>query len=262
MGMNHDGFDFGIDIPLHLQEYQDIWRLDLHMVLQKVFSDKSSPNRLRVSSTTNGFHALLAVIKPTHPLCHESPSTIIGDPPSQTANEDLPRFWARFYDQGVLDTIFLHGHFDPTSKHTVDRFLRKCIHGKYLIQATRNDRNDSSKQRDFEPSSLPLTLESYLARDDSPTITGIPDTKLNTPYSRPPPRTNRESFRPYIKKVQALTATGDIDLHYSPNELEDVLIQQLDQEDQCACLFVVLLIDSNNVAPLVRSMLRIFSSRL
>jgi hypothetical protein len=139
MGMIHDGFEFGIDIPLHLQENQDIWCLDLHTVLQQVFSDKQSKNQLRVSSTTtNGFHKLLAILKPTtHPLCRESPSTIIGDgdPPSQSSDKDLPTFWAGFYDQDVLDTIFLHGNFDPKSKHTLDRFLRKCTHGQYLIKA-------------------------------------------------------------------------------------------------------------------------------
>jgi hypothetical protein len=237
LGMNHDGFEFGIDIPLHLQENQDIWRLDLHSVLQKAFSEKSSPNRLRIASTTNGFHALLAVIKPTHPLCHESPSAIIGDPPTQLDNEALPTFWARFYDQGILETVFLHGHFDPTSKHTLDRFLRKCTHGKYLLKATRDDRNDSSKQRDFEPSSLPLTLESYLARDDSPLQNTVPSTfpKVHTPYSRGQ-RSNRDSFRPFVKKIQALTASGDTDLPYSPRDLEEVLVHQLTQSDQRACL--------------------------
>jgi hypothetical protein len=90
--MNHDGFEFGIDIPLHLQENQDIWHLDLHSVLQKVFYKKSSPNCLRVASTANGFHALLAVIKSTHPLCHESPPAIIGNPPTQLKHKDLPTF--------------------------------------------------------------------------------------------------------------------------------------------------------------------------
>jgi hypothetical protein len=238
MGMNHDGFEFGVDIPLHLQENQDIWRLDLHSVLQRAFYDKSSPNRLRVSSTTNGFHALLAVIKPTHPLCHESPSTIIGDPPTQNDNEDLPTFWARFYDQGILDTVFLHGHFDPSSKHTLDRFLRKCIHGTYLLKATREDRNDPTKKRDFEPLSLPLTLESYLARDDSPLkiITPPRFSKAVNPYARGQ-RTNRDSFRPFVKKIQALTASGDTDLPYSARDLEEVLVHQLTQSDQRACLF-------------------------
>jgi hypothetical protein len=246
LGMNHDGLEFGVTIPLHLQEHQDLWRLDLHTVLQKAFTDKSSKNRLRVASTTNGYHALLAVIKPSHPLCHESPSSIIGDPPSQRPDEDIPTFWARFHDQGVLDTVFLHAKFDPTSKHTVDRFIRKCTHGSYLLKATRDDRNDTSKHQDFAPSSLPLTLESYLARDDSPS-------KLTSANHYPKPfdknrhsretfpfdksRTPRDQFRPYIKKVQELTASGDTDLPYSGTVLEDVLVYQLQQADQRACLF-------------------------
>jgi hypothetical protein len=60
------GFNFGTDVPHHLQEHQDIWRLNLHMVLQKVFSDRLSSSCLRVSSTTNhGFHALLAIFEPS-----------------------------------------------------------------------------------------------------------------------------------------------------------------------------------------------------
>lgn len=242
LGMNHDGFEFGNNIPLHLQEYQDIWRLDLHTILQKVFPDKNSTNRQRVASTTNGYHALLAVIKPSHPLCHESPSSIIGDPPSQESHENVPTFWARFHDQGVLDTVFLNGHFDPSSKHTVDRFIRKCTYGPYLLKATREDRKDPSLLRDFEPSSLPLTLESYLARDDSPTMTSPPS--YSKPYSAPiKPRDSysanktRESFRPYVKKVQALTAASDTDLPLSASDLEDVIVQQLQQTDKRACLF-------------------------
>ena len=239
MGMNRDGFEFGIDIPLHLQENQDIWRLDLHSILQKAFSDKTSKNRLRVTSTTNGFHALLAVMKPTHPLCHESPSTIIGEPPTQLENEDLPTFWARFLDQGILTTVFLQGTFDPSSKHTIDRFLQKCTYGKYLLKATRDDRKDSSKKQDFEPSSLPLTLESYLARDDSPSqVCDL--TSSTSQYSRPSSRSsrpNRDSFRPYIKKIQELTCTGDTDLPYSTRDLEEVLVHQLTNADQRACLF-------------------------
>jgi hypothetical protein len=42
--MNHDGFKFGVDIPLCLQENQDICHLDLHSVLQKAFYENTSPN--------------------------------------------------------------------------------------------------------------------------------------------------------------------------------------------------------------------------
>jgi hypothetical protein len=246
LGMNHDGLEFGVNIPLHLQEHQDLWRLDLHSVLQKAFTDKSSSNRQRVASTTNGYHALLAVIKPSHPLCHESPSSIIGDPPAQASHEDIPTFWARFHDQGALDAVFLNAKFDPSSKHTVDRFIRKCTHGPYLLKATRDDRNDPSKKQDFEPSSLPLTLESYLARDDSPTkqMPRNPYSKtFDKPFDKRTPRdhfsnrTPRDPFRPFIKKVQELTSSGDTDLPYSGTDLEDVLVTQLQQADQRACLF-------------------------
>jgi hypothetical protein len=54
LGVNHDGIAFGQNIPLHLQEHQDLWRLDLHTVLQKAFSDKTSVNCKRVATTTNG----------------------------------------------------------------------------------------------------------------------------------------------------------------------------------------------------------------
>ena len=240
--MNHDGFEFGTNIPLHLQEYQDIWRLDLHTILQKVFPNKASPNRQRVASTTNGYHALLAVIKPSHPLCHESPSSIIGDPPSQELHENVPTFWARFHDQGVLDTVFLNGHFDPSSKHTVDRFICKCTYGPYLLKATCEDRKDPSILRNFEPSSLPLTLESYLARDDSPTVPSLqPYTKQYSAPLKPrdsyPTHKTRESFRPYVKKVQALTAASDTDLPLSESDLEDAIVNQLQQSNQRACLF-------------------------
>jgi hypothetical protein len=76
--MNHDGLKFSANIPLHLQEHHYLSCLDLHNVLQKAFTDKSSSNRQQVASTMNGYHALLAVIKPSHPLCHESPSSVIG----------------------------------------------------------------------------------------------------------------------------------------------------------------------------------------
>jgi hypothetical protein len=156
--MNHDGFEFGDNIPLHLQEFQDIWCLDLHTILQKAFSDKSSTNHQGVASTTNIYHVLLAVINPSYPLCHESPSFIIGDPPSQQANANIPTFWAYFHDQGVLDLVFLHANFDPSSKHTGDWFIHKYTYGSYLLKATHDNQKDTSKHIDFEPSSYIIML--------------------------------------------------------------------------------------------------------
>jgi hypothetical protein len=117
------GFEFGTNIPLHLQEFQDIWQLDLHNILQKSFPDKNSENCQWVAFTTTSYHALLAVIKPSHPRCHEYPSSVIGEPPSQDPHENVSKFWACFHDQGFLDTVFLKAHFDPSSKHAVDRFI-------------------------------------------------------------------------------------------------------------------------------------------
>jgi hypothetical protein len=148
---------------------------------------------------------------------------------------------------GLTDTVFLNAKFDPSSKHTVDRFIRKCNHGPYLLKATRDDRHDPSKTQDFEPSSLPLTLESYLARDNSPTkqvprnpyskLFDKPFDKNRTPHDNFSTCTPRDTFRPFIKKVQELTCSGDTDLPYSGNDLEDIIVNQLQQADQRACLF-------------------------
>ena len=64
-----------------------------------------------------------------------------------------------------------------------------------------------------------------------------PSHHLANPYTRPNTRSNRDTFRPFVKKVQELTASADNDLTYSPTELEDILVHQLNQADQRACLF-------------------------
>jgi hypothetical protein len=47
-------------------------------------------------------------------------------------------------------------------------FSNVPTHGQYLVKATCKNCHDSSKKQDFELSSLPLTLKSYLARENSP----------------------------------------------------------------------------------------------
>ena len=61
--------------------------------------------------------------------------------------------------------------------------------------------------------------------------------KTHTPCNHFSNCTPCDTFRPFIKKVQELTSSGDTNLPYSGTVLEDVLVNQLQQADQRACLF-------------------------
>jgi hypothetical protein len=174
-----DGFIFDQDIPDILRPNKSTWANDLGRLLRRsgVFPARTTLAS-RVQSTTNGYHALRAIINQSHPLFVDKPALMAPDLPYQAKGQSLIEFYKQYTDNIFVNAIFLGTSQDLRSKHAIDSFIGRCIDSAYLFQASQFDRQDPSKQHLFNPGSLPLTLESYLQDPSNPSrLTPSSDSK-------------------------------------------------------------------------------------
>jgi hypothetical protein len=164
-----DGFVYGQDIPDSLRPHQSTWANDLGRLLRRpgIFPARTDL-AARVQSTTNGYHALRAIINQSHPLFVDKPALMAPDLPYQVKGQSLIEFYKQYTDNIFVNAIFLGSTQDLRSKHAIDSFIGRCLDSAYLFQASQFDRQDPSKTHLFNPGSLPLTMEGYLQDPSNP----------------------------------------------------------------------------------------------
>ena len=188
-----NGFEFGIDLPTSRRPDYFAWQNDIGCLLRKSGTfPAGSTHAKRAASTTNGYHALLALVTDTHPAFVDHPIRLVMNWPTQQSSQSIFDFYTEFVDNIRLRAIFLNGSDDFASSHMVDCFLNNCLHSSYLIQISRFDRQDPSKSSWFQPGSLPITLNAYLENPDSPTKKPA----FKTPFTDSHPPFNRFRSRP------------------------------------------------------------------
>jgi hypothetical protein len=155
-----DGFTFGTDIPDILCPQKSTWANDLGRLLRRSgLFPPTTPLVSRVQSTTNGYHALRAIINQSHPLFVDKPALMAPDLPYQVKGQSLVEFYKEYTDNIFVNAIFLGSSVDLRSKHAIDSFIGRCLDSVFLFQASQFDQQDTSKQHLFTPGSLPLTMD-------------------------------------------------------------------------------------------------------
>jgi hypothetical protein len=164
-----DGFVYGQDIPATLRPHQFTWANDLGRLLRRpgIFPARTDL-AARVHSTTNGYHALRAIINQSHPLFVDKHALMAPDLPYQVKGQSLVEFYKHYTDNIFVNAICLGSTQDLRSNHAIDSFIGRCLDSAYLFQASQFDRQDPSKIHLFNPGSLPLTLEGYLQDPSNP----------------------------------------------------------------------------------------------
>jgi hypothetical protein len=76
-----------------------------------------------IQSTTNGYHALHAIINQSHPLCVDKPAIMAPDIPYQVKGQSLVEFYKHYTDNIFVNAIFLGSTQDLRSKHATDSFI-------------------------------------------------------------------------------------------------------------------------------------------
>jgi hypothetical protein len=201
------------------------WQNDIGRILRKHGTfPKDSELAQRAQSTTNGYHAILTVLSNTHPAFITQPITLAMNWPKQREQQSLFDFHTDFMDYIRLRAIFMGGSVNLTSSNMVDRFIHNCRHSTYLLQISRFDRQDPQKASKFQPSTLAITLNTYLSNPDSPTkrtpckppykAPYKPMVPYKTPYQKPPYQSSNDGKAPtpYFKHIsQILTDHGPTD---------------------------------------------------
>ena len=216
----HNGFLFGVDLPDSLRHLYFDWQNDIGRILRKttIFPTDSDFSK-RVATTTNGYHALLALVTDTHPAFVSQPIQLVMNWPRQKTSQNIYEFYNQFNDILKLKAIFLEGAEDMNSPHMIDCFISNCLHSKYLTQISRLDRQDPGKSSQFSPGSLPITLQMYLQNPDSPShqvSQGTPSPRYTpvtpSPNKYPPRRSGDGTpYTPYPRRVNELQADENID---------------------------------------------------
>jgi hypothetical protein len=188
-----NGFAFDIDLPIDKTPDYSPWQNDIGRLLRKPGTfPRDSELALRAQSATNGYHAILAILSDTHPSFVDQPITLAMNWPRQRENQTIFDFHTDFLDYIRLRAIFMGGSADMTTSTIVDCFIHNCRHSNYLIQVSRFDRQDPQKNMQFQPSTLAITLNTYLSNPDSPTK------RIKPPYvPHKPPYTPHGEKKPY-----------------------------------------------------------------
>ena len=164
-----EGFFFGTDLPLAHQAHLQRWSHDLSRALQDYdLFPKDSSIFQRIQNIDNGYQALIAIVAPGHPRFVSNPILLAQEYPSQAKTQSVYEFHNEFTDFCRLRATFFAGSDDLATPSMIDLFIANCIHSSYLFAASRTDRQDPSRQAEFAPSSLAITLDSYLERPESP----------------------------------------------------------------------------------------------
>jgi hypothetical protein len=229
-----NGFEFGVDLPASRTPDYFAWQNDIGRLLRKTGTFPSGSNHAkRAASTTNGYHALLALVTDSHPAFVDHPIRLVMNWPKQQASQSIFDFYTEFVDSIRLRAIFLNGSDNFASSHMVDCFLNNCHHASYLIQISRFDRQDPTKTSWFQPGSLPITLNAYLENPDSPT-----QQASRTPFSDPrgtrtpfnDPRGTPGRFRPRPGENASKSSPSN-PFHRRVNELTQDEIDDADEAD-------------------------------
>ncbi len=110
---------------------------------------KDSELAQRAQSTTNGYHAILAVLSNTHPTFIDKPITLAMNWQKQRDLQSIFNFHTDFMDYICLCAIFMGGSINMTSSNMVNCFIYNCCHSTYLLQISRFDRQDPRKTGEF-----------------------------------------------------------------------------------------------------------------
>jgi hypothetical protein len=164
-----EGFVFGVDLPFAHQAHLQRWSHDLSRALQdyNIFPKDSSIFQ-RIQNIDNGYQAFIAIVPGNHPRFASNLILLAPEYPSQAKTQSVYQFHNEFTDFCHLRATFFAGSDDLATPSMIDLFIAKCTHSSYLFAASCSDRQDPSKQLEFAPSSLAITLHTYLERPESP----------------------------------------------------------------------------------------------
>jgi hypothetical protein len=240
------GFTFTDDLPEFKSGYYFDWQNDILRALQHstMFPADSWPAQR--ARGHNGYYAVLAILSDSHPAFIEHPITLCLNWPHQKANQTIFDFHAEFTEAIQLRAIFMDEIQDLNSPTMLSTFMHNCAHSAFLLQASRLDSIDPKTSHRFSPGTLAITLNTYLARPDSPRQAPpiIPASNV-LPGANTPARGSSSRFRegnpngyrgrPFQRRVNALgeeedDAADDNAADLDPAAFEpymDAIIQQL-----------------------------------
>ena len=134
----------------------------------------------------DGYAALMNIVHGSHPIYHESPSTLIQSFPHMQDNESTLVYWTIFQDYLQLSAYIMDSRQTLDDKNIMDIFINNHKYAKYLTTRSSEERRstDPNVLRKYTAITIVQTLETFLLSVDSPRNKRSATRSNNSPFRK------------------------------------------------------------------------------